>query len=729
MQQCLFQIDFLCTQLSRLPQLSEQEWLSFVLGLLIVTFFAFDHYKVPTYAKTTIGQFIELSPQSLTSTQRYRKGLYIYVSLMLMLYLAFCFFWSNGLGAILQSMKIPIPTAQVWPIAAATAVTLVSTLDDKNPIGRLEAALRTMAHESAYIPDAVLHLSTALSESFNITPEIVRELGETNPEVLEKIRVKVGESQDGSLQTWVRAKYLASRLEVLRNEADFMQLASRPENVRAFDFLNEERQTLVERVSQRLNGNHADLDEPLKKKVESFRNAVAMFLASLLWQGCGSEIAIHKKAMRIRLPISPVEVEWSWNFLARVLGSLSGAALVGWGILHFSDWQWDWLKLDFWPLAMAFFVFAMSAIFVTRRREARLMAGRTDRNLETSVGAVLFCGVPIAVGAASATFAMSLGGLARFWAMVLAALVLSALATLLFETLMRWAARTPPINGFFGGRSAAATGRRELVMTVARATTLYGVSCFVAAFVLYWIGQTLIVRGIPTELARDADSYLARVVEGYTGKSEQAGRVDDKFANVPPQVFRMLRVDVRNAMTATDKTGDASANNIIRDCDALNGNMKGLLLEDCRLNGDFTRELGESTWLDNLRGAMLRVEALVLSLKRLRDYDTFHSALKSDWLRALIVASVWALLGTVFAASVVVSRHAILWENVDRKVVAEYERDFDEAAAVWLRTPVFDLGNLTPLEAIRYNDLRASFSDYVSSLKGQKPAVELKEVA
>ena len=181
-------------------------------------------------------------------------------------------------------------------------------------------------------------------------------------------------------------------------------------------------------------------------------------------------------------------------------------------------------------------------------------------------------------------------------------------------------------------------------------------------------------------------------------------------------------------MAATDKNGDVGANSIVRDCDELNGSMKGLLLEDCKLNVDFTRQLGESVWLDNFRGAMLRVEALVVSLKRLRDYETPYSAFRSDWLRAVIVASVWALLGTVFAASVVVYRHAILWENVDRKVVAEYERDFDEPAAVWLRTPVFELGNLTPLEAIRYTDLRASFSDYVSSLKGQKPA-ELKEVA
>ena len=78
-------------------------------------------------------------------------------------------------------------------------------------------------------------------------------------------------------------------------------------------------------------------------------------------------------------------------------------------------------------------------------------------------------------------------------------------------------------NGFFGSQPTAATGRRELVMTVSKATTLYGVSCFVAAFALYWIGQTLIMRGIPTELAKNADSYPGKGRGGLQRKV-RAGR-------------------------------------------------------------------------------------------------------------------------------------------------------------------------------------------------------------
>src|SRR5262245_28734966 len=145
------QIKICPQELSRLcelwPNLSGSDWFAFILGTLIVIFFAHDHYKIPTYAKTTIGEFIELAPESLTSTKRYQKGLYIYYALMFGLYLAFCFFWSKGLSAFLA--KSPLKDAvtafdngPLWPLAAATVVTVVGTLDDKNVLGRIEATLR-----------------------------------------------------------------------------------------------------------------------------------------------------------------------------------------------------------------------------------------------------------------------------------------------------------------------------------------------------------------------------------------------------------------------------------------------------------------------------------------------------------------------------------------------------------------------------------------------------------
>ena len=69
-----------------LQQITGSQIASFLFGVLVVVVFSTDHYKVPTYAKTTIGEFIELAPESLTSHSRYMKGLGIYISLMLAFY-------------------------------------------------------------------------------------------------------------------------------------------------------------------------------------------------------------------------------------------------------------------------------------------------------------------------------------------------------------------------------------------------------------------------------------------------------------------------------------------------------------------------------------------------------------------------------------------------------------------------------------------------------------------
>ncbi len=321
MKICPQELSWLCEQM---PSLNGEGWFAFILGSLIVVFFAVDHYKIPTYAKTTIGDFIELAPESLTSAKRYRKGLYIYVALMFGLYLAFCFFWSKGLSAFLATSGLKgtdanrFDSGQLWPLAAATVVTLVGALGDKNVFGRIETFLRSIAHEFAYIPDAVLHLSNALNESFPINAEMAREVGDTDPALL----AQIAESQDGFIQTWIRAKYLFSRLELLRDDPEFQQLLSRPENVRAFDFLDEERQNLADRIAQQGAGKNADLDKPLRKKVESFRSAVSVFLASLLWQGCGNEVCIQRTLTRVKLS----DQAWGAVFLVVFCRSSPGLA-------------------------------------------------------------------------------------------------------------------------------------------------------------------------------------------------------------------------------------------------------------------------------------------------------------------------------------------------------------------------------------------------------------------
>jgi hypothetical protein len=711
-------------------KLSIEEWLSFLLGTLIIVFFAIDHYKIPTYAKTTIGEFIELAPESLTSAKRYRKGLWIYVSLMLGLYLAFCFFWSKGLNTFLNISGINDPSGdkfsgnQLWPIAAATAVTFIGASGDKNILGRIETALRSIAHQSAYIPDAVVSLSSALNGSFAITVEMAQQVGESSPAVL----TQVAECQDGWIQTWIRAKYLFSRLEQLRHEPEFQQLLNHPENVRSFDFLDEERKTLTERVAQRLKAKQGDPDEPLRKKIENFRSAVSVFLASLLWQGCGSEISIQRKLTRLKLLVESTD-HFSWNFTVRVLASLAAAAALAYVVWGLFDWEWkEYLTEYSWHLTNAVLVFFMTALFTIKRRERRLSNGTKERAFDAALGSAICCGLPIGIVAAVITFALHGQGLTMFWIMLLTGLCLAVLSSLLFEFVMRLAAQSPPTRGALRRLSGAMpAARADFYSWLSRSVLIAASAAFVMIFVMFWLEQAVISKRLPKEALESAETYLTKLVESYSSKPEDdRNRVDDRFRNVS---FDTLLGKVRNAKSSIDK-GDVTAaiGDIEGACKAINQKFgEDALLKSCGPNAEVTKPLGDGAWLDLFRDAMLRVDAAVIRLDRFKSYATPVQAMEADWPRALAVSVLWAFLAAVFAASILLYRRSVLWGAINIETLKDCTPSL-ATTPEWLRTPIDELEDLTPLEAMRYQDLRASLSDQLRANK-RRPATDLPVAA
>ena len=736
MRFCPQELSWLCEQM---PSLNGEGWFAFILGSLIVVFFAVDHYKIPTYAKTTIGDFIELAPESLTSAKRYRKGLYIYVALMFGLYLAFCFFWSKGLSAFLAASGFKgtdanrFDSGQLWPLAAATVVTLVGALGDKNVFGRIEASLRSIAHESAYIPGAVLHLSNALNESFPINAETAREVGDTDPALL----AQIAESQDGFIQTWIRAKYLFSRLELLRDDPEFQQLLSRPENVRAFDFLDEERQNLADRIAQQGAGKNADLDKPFRKKVESFRSAVSVFLASLLWQGCGNEVCIQRTLTRVKLLIKPGEQYFSWYFVGRLLASLTLATIVACIAWFFFDLQWKVsLTDDSWQLLLAYLIFAMVALFATKRREDRLAAGMTDDTFDAALASALWCGLPIGFAAAVTTFAWRQVGLTEFWIMILTALFLAVLVAALFEITMRWAAQSPPTlaaSRRLFGQTLVRTP--DLRWALGKAVLLNAGLAFIVVFILFWGGEATITMLAPKEDLKAGKANVTKVISSISNIPPSAEGTQNPVAEGFRAVNTLLpKMEHALVRITESKVDDASAmENIERECNALNQELSSklnrgtILLPSCKLHEAVTRELGEDGWLDDFREAMIAVAKAAASLKRRHEFTPIGT-IRAGWQRALASATLWALLTAVFTASVLLYRRSVLWGTIDPKLVDELAPDLPMPPELWLRTPMDELNNLTPLEAIRYPHLRASLSDH---LRARKPPLhpELKTAA
>src|SRR4051812_50152581 len=71
-----------------------------------------------------------------------------------------------------------------------------------------------------------------------------------------------------------------------------------PENERAFGFVRDQRDVLAKELAL------ADPGEATSRKIDAFKNALAVFLASILWRGCENETAVNAKLSALKLNAS-----------------------------------------------------------------------------------------------------------------------------------------------------------------------------------------------------------------------------------------------------------------------------------------------------------------------------------------------------------------------------------------------------------------------------------------
>jgi hypothetical protein len=558
-----------------------------------------------------------------------------------------------------------------------------------------------------------------LKSSFPITVEMAQQVGETNPVVL----AQVADCQDGWVQTWIRARFLFSRLEHLRGEPEFQRLLSRQDNIRSLDFLDEEQRLLADRVAQKLKAKHGAPDQALRKKIENFRHATSVFLASLLRQACESEAAIQQKLAQMGLLIEPPD-QSSWKFTVSVLALLAVAVALVYLVWSLLDWN-EYLKDESWHLTSATMVFLMTALFAIKRRERRFSDLTKERAFDAAVGSAIHCGLPIGIVAGVVTFTLHGQGLTMLGVMLLTALCLAVISSFLFEFIMRLASQSPPTRGALQ-RLWIATPSTDFypwfgrsVLTVSAAA----IGSFAIVFALFWAGQATISKRVPTETLDAAEAKLMKLVNSYS--SNNRSEVHDRFRNIS---FDVLLGSVRKAKHNTSRSHVAAAVREIESaCTAINTEFGDDLLKSCGPNGAVTIPLGDGVWLELLRDAMLRVETAVKELHRFEGYVTPTHAMATDWPRALAVSVLWAFLTAVFAISILLYRRSILWARIHVETLKDCAPN-PATAAEWLRTPIDDLEGLTPLEAMRYQGLRASLSDYVRAGK-QRPTPDLPVAA
>jgi hypothetical protein len=724
MSECPALFSSVCELTQYFPSFTRQEIASFLFGVLVVVVFSIDHYKVPTYAKTTIGEFIELAPESLTSHSRYMKGLGIYIALMLGFYAVLLTIGPTALSPILSFLSGKSDggmDSTVWPLAATSIITLIGSGNDKY-LGRLEGWLRSIAHEAAYIPSAVTNLSSALDGSFPLTEDELRAAGELTPET----RTLIQESQEGSRQNWIRAKFLYSRLEQLRDRDDqFRQLMKQPENERAFNFVTDQRDALTTEV------NRDDRDETVIRKIDAFKNALAVFLASILWRGSDTESAVRAKLSGLKLNVNTPGPQSLATFMFHLCVFLGGTALVFKFALQIRKMQFHDASVNLqWHLTLAFLVSLLTAFFVTRWREKQLAAGEWKYKSDAVLRCAVLCTIAIGVVASLITFAWHQGGTGVFYAMLMVGFGMAFPSALLFQLLMRWAASSPPTDEAVAARVAYDAKPSALFKMAVYAGALYAIIAFIAVLgPFYWLSEYVIVAVTPQQIVETANDSIRNIRAAYGTANS-----DDKwFTDFASQAaIRSLENKLKDAKL------DLSLNNfragtmpsILAACDALGnlGSGKHLFKPGCEL-GDDLRDIEPKGGVHpNIYALQGQISALKPQFEAFQNYDLMTD-MKSDWRNALVASLIWAVMAAVFAISVLLYRRQVLWEGLTLKKLPDFVPEKQQEREAWLRQPLFDIGKLSPLEALRYPAFRARLADHMNVQAAQPEGPRLQIVA
>ena len=279
----------------------------YLFGGLIILLYAKDKFNMPTYDKDAMGPFAQLPPQYLTIDARYRWGRVVYISLMLSLYTAICVIgpasFSNFEGAA-GGLVPSIPGAsngEVWPVAAAAFLVSTGAANDNNMLGRIELLIRQYAHKSAYIPGTVSDLAFTL-RTINIKQWLVSNQYIEETELRERQKalaaligsdnfaaIKAEPEQEGQLAAWVRANILFYTLQQIFNKRPELSstkldyLTDLPENKQIFDNIRAAREALVPEFK---NPTARDEDESSKvfAGVQRFSKDTSLMIAVLLSQ-------------------------------------------------------------------------------------------------------------------------------------------------------------------------------------------------------------------------------------------------------------------------------------------------------------------------------------------------------------------------------------------------------------------------------------------------------------
>jgi hypothetical protein len=457
-----------------------------------------------------------------------------------------------------------------------------------------------------------------------------------------------------------------------------------------------------------------------------------VFFASILWRGCNNESAVNAKLSALKLNVSAPEPRSPATFMFHLLFYLGGTALIFIIALKIRQMQFhDASAEQKWHLTLAFLVFLLTAFFVTRWREKQLAAGEWKYSSDAILRCSFFCTIAIGFVSTLMAFAVHQGGSGRFYAMLMVGFGMALPSALLFQLLMCWAARSAPTQEAVAARIGYQAKPSELIRTSVYAGTLYFVVSIVAVFgLLYWPSDYSIVTSTPQQIVEAATNSIENIDAAYT-----AAKGDDKwFTDVASRpAIRDLRKSLYEAKQ------DLSSNNfrpgtipsILAACEALGnlGSGKHLFKPGCELDEYLQGIPFKGDVLPNIYDLQAQIASLKPRFEALQNYVTLVMAVEHEWRNALLASLMWAVMAAVFAVSVLLYRRQELWDGLTLKKLPDFVPAKQQERETWLRNRLYDMGKLSPLEALRYPVFRARLADYMNAQAAQPEPPKLQSVA
>jgi hypothetical protein len=435
------------------------KWLSLIIGMIIIYSFASSRYNVPTFAKTSLGPIGQLSPKSLAPDSRYQTGFLIYLSLLMLLYFAFCIIGPKVLDVPGISIPENWKDSTLWPVGAASVLVTVGLAADNRFPGNIENFFRRKAHEAAYIPTAFATLSQQIAafrlaewwsktQEDSKSPASIRAM--TGAEDDDSIS-RVVQLREGNMVSWIRGNALLHCLGQLSGE-QYGAIKAQDENMDAAKLLAVLHESIKTRVGTWSDPAKVKIDAALAKDIESFIDGASVLLASTLLQATpdARELSAAIKGFGFAEIDSTGPQSWA-QFATLTLGLICAAAFVVW-IVAFSFSDSKWAKVDeisnystriSGTATSTAIVYCVAFLVLMYVRERRMNRKHWDERLGSHVDIILWGGVPAALAATGAmlftSYIENLQGVLSVFAFNLA---VALIASIFFVIHMRGAART-----------------------------------------------------------------------------------------------------------------------------------------------------------------------------------------------------------------------------------------------------------------------------------------------